>query len=46
MLFKDIPLGLFRYKWAVYSKINDNEAVLITNGKIVKFNPDDEVYLW
>jgi len=43
MLFKDIPLGLFRYKGIVYTKISDTQAVLITNGKMVNFNAEDIV---
>ena len=43
MQFKDVHLGLFRWKDIVYTKINDHQAVLITNGKIVEFNPTDEV---
>ena len=41
--FKDVHLGLFRYNDIVYTKINDHQAVLITNGKIVEFNPTDVV---
>lgn len=43
MLFKDVSLGLFRYNGIVYTKINDTQAVLITNGKIVTFNSEDIV---
>lgn len=43
MKFSETPLGLFRYRGIVYSKISDTQAVLITMGKIVDFNPDDEV---
>ena len=39
--FKDLPLGLFRYKGLVYTKINNTQGVLITSGKIVNFNPND-----
>lgn len=43
MLFKDIQLGLFRFRWIVYTKINETQAVLVTSGKIVDFSPEDEV---
>lgn len=43
MQFKDINLGLFRFNAIVYTKINDHQAVLITNGRIVEFNPEDVV---
>jgi len=43
MKFSETPFGLFRYRGIVYSKISDTQAVLITMGKIVDFNPDDEV---
>lgn len=43
MQFKDVSLGLFRYNDIVYTKINDTQAVLITSGKIVNFNPTDIV---
>lgn len=43
MQFKDVSLGLFRYNDIVYTKINDKQAVLITNGRIVDFNPTDIV---
>lgn len=43
MKFKDIQLGLFRCNGIVYSKINDKQAVLITNGRMVDFEPNQEV---
>lgn len=41
--FKDIPLGLFRFRGIVYTKISDTQAVLITSGKIIDFSPEDAV---
>ena len=43
MKFKDVQLGLFRFHGIVYTKINESQAVLITSGKIVDFNPEEEV---
>lgn len=43
MKFKDLPLGLFRYKMIVYTKINDHQGVIISTGVIEEFNPEEEV---
>lgn len=43
MQFKDVSLGLFRYKGIVYTKINDTQAVLITSGKMIDFLPEEVV---
>jgi len=43
MKFSEIPNGLFRFHGLVYTKINESQAVLITSGKIVDFNPEEEV---
>ena len=43
MQFKDVLPGLFRYNGIVYTKISDTQAVLITSGKIVNFDPSDIV---
>jgi len=46
MLFKDIEKGLFRYKGIVYTKIEDTQAVLITTGEVLIFNPEQEIELY
>lgn len=43
MLFKDIEKGLFRYRGLVYTKIEDTQAVLITTGEILIFNPEQSI---
>ena len=45
--FRDIPLGLFRSlrTGLVYTKINDTQAVIITNGKTIDFDVMEEVLL-
>ena len=43
MYFKDVPYGLFRYRGIVYTKFNDTQAVMITSGKVVDFNPEEIV---
>ena len=46
MLFKDVPYGLFRFRGLVYTKISDTQAVIITSGRIVDFEPLEEVQPW
>lgn len=47
MKFKDIPNGLFRrLNGIVYTKINDSQAVLITNGNIVDVSEDEDVIIY
>ena len=46
MKFSEIPNGLFRFNGLVYTRISESQAVLITSGKIVDFQPEEEVELF
>jgi hypothetical protein len=45
-LFRDAPLGMFWYNGIVFTKINDNQAVMITSGKLKDFSPEETIYKW
>lgn len=43
--FKDAPMGYFlRRDGLAYVKFSDTQACVITSGKVVELDPEEEIY--